>query len=187
MKANMMKWINQVYQLISHSTYFWLGIFTKGVVQTLANFYTNDGVISKFSKTRYQRALSIMWLLLLINLFLASNYYMEINNPLLNFLSYLDLLVFIVITVYISWLSFIRVTMDVTSETEGLLIAFHSAVRYWSSSLSFSLYLIIALLVGYSNLIVLLFILPGLYFQLSKLLMERHLHSIEETQLLLKH
>lgn len=186
MKANMVKWINHIYSIISQSMLFWMGIVTKGIVPTLNTFYKADDQHKVIPKSRYQQALSFVWLLLLVNIFLASTFYMNLNHPLINFLSYIILLVFIVITVFISWLSYIQVTIELSGETENVLTAFHSAVRFWSSSLSFSLYLVIAIIVGSHNLILLICILPGVYFQLSKLLMTRYQNVIQDSQLLLK-
>lgn len=187
MKANIVKWINHVYLIISQSLRFWIEIVTKGIVHTFTVFYEEDYPERIITKTRYLKALSFVWLLLFVNLFLASTFYMQINHPLINFLSYIILLVFIALTVFISWLSYILVTSDHLSETESLLTAFHSAVRFWPSSLSFSLYLVITMIIGYGNIILLFCILPGLYFQLSKLLMARYRELIKDTQLLLKH
>lgn len=186
MKANMVKWINYIYQMISHSGHFWIRIFTKGIVQTLIGFFEEDHPEKVVKKTRYQQALSVVWLLLFINLFLASTLYMKLNHPLINFFSYIILLVFIVCTVFTSWLSYVQVISDVSTEEEALLTAFYSSVRYWTTSLSFSLFIIVAIIIGYSNLIILVCLLPGLYVKLSQLMMSRYQELIQDAQLQLK-
>lgn len=185
MNANIVKWTNQFYNIIRQSLSFWVGICTKGVIHTLASFYLEEGESMPVRKSKYNTVLSSIWLLLLINLLLSSSIYLKINHPLLNLLSYISLLVFIVITVFISWLSFIHMHLEVDDELKSITLAFHSEVRFWSTSLSFALFIIIAMILGYSNLIILICLLPGLYFQLNKLLMSRHIDLIEETKLIL--
>ncbi|MRJ46402.1 hypothetical protein [Fundicoccus ignavus] len=185
MKKNLVKWINKLYTLIHQSIYFWFSILTKGFVQTSFDNYVEEGKNEKKYKMLYDKALSFVWFILLVNIILASTYYVTVNQPLLNFLTYICLLVFIVITVFISWLSYLRGNLNNNSDMETTILAFHSMVRFWSISLSLALFIFISIIIGYSNLIVLICILPGIYFQLSKLLMERFIEKIKEIQTLL--
>lgn len=183
MQANMMKWMNQIYLIICQSFSFWKGLMTKGIVQTLVGLYDDPYSDKILTKSHYQNTLSFVWLLLLGNVLLANSVYLTDYHPIINFLSVWLGLVFIVITVLISWLSFILITLDVSSEQESLLLAFHSAVRFWPSSISFSLCLIIAAILASSNLPLLICVLPGLYCQLSKNLMNRHRELLKATKL----
>lgn len=185
MKKNLVKWINKLYTLIHQSVYFWFSILTKGFVQTSFDNYVEDGKNAMEYKLLYYKGLSFVWFILLVNIILASTYYLTVNQPLLNFLSYICLLVFIVITVFISWLSYLRGNITIHSDIEATILAFHSMVRFWSVSLSLALFMFISIILGYSNLIVLICILPGIYFQLSKLLMERFIEQIKEIQTLI--
>lgn len=127
MKKNLVKWINKLYTLIHQSIYFWFSILTKGFVQTSFDHYVEDGKNAMEYKLLYYKGLSFVWFILLVNIILASTYYVTVNQPLLNFLTYICLLVFIVITVFISWLNEDKVHVDNVTVFHQHEIAYNTA------------------------------------------------------------
>lgn len=185
MNSNLIKWVNEIYLLIQQSFLFWVGILMNGIFNIFIEaFKPENGNTNKIKQTKFSRLLSIVWLLLLINVFLSSSLYLFLNNFLLNVLSYITFLIFLVITTFVTWFAYLSSNITELSNTKIAILAFHSGVRYWISSLSFILILLVSVIISHRNIFFLIFFIPGIYIKVSKLFMKIKLENIKETSVL---
>src|SRR5699024_4784000 len=104
MENNTVKYLNKVYAIIKNSLLFCYKIFTRGVVQTATEFHATEFDKKTYDQTKYNILISIIWLVLFIYTILSRLFIIEDNFGTINLFLIIINLVFLFITIFVSWL-----------------------------------------------------------------------------------